>query len=106
MILGIPVQSPAAYFGCFRPPEPVVALAYVDQLQRSDALAPSTLSHLREILNSAATKLESERSDLGLVNRFKSAIKELNSNVVSKDEITNRRIDELTKTLKGIAKRL
>jgi uncharacterized protein (DUF305 family) len=98
--------NPQQQFPVSWPAKPIIALAYLDQLQRSEALPAATISNLKQMLNSASTELNSGRSDPSLVKQFKSAIKELNNNVVSKDEITNRRIDELTKTLKGIAKGL
>jgi len=100
------VFNPQQQFPVSWPAEPVVALAYMDQLQRSDALMPKTVSNLTEILNKASTKLESGQSDRSLGKRFKSAAKDLSKNITSKDEATNKRIDGLAKTLKGIAKRL
>ena len=100
------VFNPQQQFPVSWPAEPVVALAYIDQLQRSGALNSSTVSHLTEILNSASMKLESGQSDRGLVKQFKSATKKLSGNILSKDEATNKRIDGLAKTLTGIAKRL
>lgn len=95
--------NPQQQFPVSWPAAPVVALAYIDQLQRSGALMPSTISILTEILDSASEKLESGQSDLDLAKKFQVAAKELNSNIINKDETKNKRIDELAKTLKGIA---
>ncbi len=98
--------NPQQQFPVSWPAEPVVALAYMDQLQRSDALMPSTVSHLTKILNRASTKLESGQSDHALMKQLKSAAKELTKNIASKDEATNKRVDALASTLRGIARRL
>ena len=100
------VFNPQQQFPVSWPANPVIALAYMDQLQRSEALTPATVTNLTEILNSASTKLENGQSDRGLEKQFKSAAKELNRNITSKDEATNKQIGGLANTLKGIAKRL
>lgn len=96
--------NPQQQFRVTWPAEPVVARAYIDQLERSQALSQSLIAELREALDRADSKLEENASDPDLATRLESFVKDLNQD--SGDAVTQKRKAELTGTLNGIAAKL
>jgi uncharacterized protein (DUF305 family) len=86
------------------PSEPVVASAYVDQLERAGALAKPLLAQLREALDSAASELEAGGRNEPLAARLVE-LAGIGADS-SGDPATLPRRSALAATLKGIAARL
>ena len=78
-----------------------MARAYIDQLQRSEALAASLVAELDMALDRSAARVEDDARDADLAARLESLAAELNMD--SGDAVTNRRMDALAETLGGIA---
>ena len=87
------------------PAEPVVARAYLDQLERSNGLSGSTAADLGAALDSAASTLARDERDRNLAGRFEEFAKSLNKEE-SGDAATVKRRAALAETLGGIAARL
>ena len=98
------VFNPQQQFKVSWPAEPVVALAYVDQLERGGGLAKPLLVDLREALASAALELEADRRNEALATRL-AALAEAGAQG-SDDAATRQRRAALAETLRGIAGRL
>ncbi|MGD8340306.1 MAG: DUF305 domain-containing protein [Gammaproteobacteria bacterium] len=98
------VFNPQQQYPVTWPAVPVVARAYVDQLERDDALPRSTRSDLNQALRRAASRLEDERQDPELATRLESLAASLST--TSQDAATVMRFDALIETLGGIAERL
>ncbi len=98
------VFNPQQQFRVTWPADPVVARAYIDQLQRSNTLSPSSLADLNTALDNAASLLEGGGSDKDLAKRLKSLAGNLNSD--SADAIARKQLTALGKTLNDIAARL
>lgn len=84
--------------------EPVIALAYLDQLERSASLADETLRDLRRLLNQAARRLDRGRSDAELAEQldtFSSSVA-----AISGDTLTEKRSAALLSVLDGVANAL
>jgi uncharacterized protein (DUF305 family) len=96
--------NPQQQFRVTWPAEPVVARAYIDQLQRSDTLSAATLSDLGAALDRSASQLEDGARDDELATRLESLAADLDEE--SGDAITNKRQAALSETLGGIAARL
>ncbi len=96
--------NPQQQFKVTWPPEPVVARAYIDQLERSDTLSTSAVADLTAALVRAAPALEDGARDEDLAARLESLAADLNDD--SGDAITNKRRAALSETLDGIARRL
>jgi uncharacterized protein (DUF305 family) len=96
--------NPQQQFRVTWPAEPVVARAYVDQLERAASLPASTVSELRAALDRADAKLESGDRDARLADRLESFAERLGSGG-GKDVPKTRRA-ELAGTLAKIAARL
>jgi hypothetical protein len=86
------------------PDHPVVARAYMDQLQRSQALPPSTQADLNAALDQASTRLDAGAKDPQLATRIEASAKGLSA--TSSDAATAKRTTALRDTLTGIAARL
>ena len=86
------------------PADPIVARAYMDQLQRSNSLSDSLLADLDTALDSANAPLQAGDSDKKLGRKLDSLAKTLKKD--SGDAITTRQRTELAGTLQGIAARL
>ena len=86
------------------PADPVVARAYMDQLQRSNSLSDSFKKDLDAALESASAPLEAGERDKRLGRKLESLAKTLKKD--SGDAITTRQRTELAGTLSGIAARL
>ena len=96
--------NPQQQFRVTWPAEPVVARAYIDQLERSEALSASTVADLNAALDRSASRLEDDARDDELATRLESLAAELNDG--NSDAITNKRRAALSETLGGIAARL
>ena len=86
------------------PAEPVVAKAYMDQLQRNRALSQSSVDQLNSVLDEAAFALEQKSRDAGLSSRLDSLAATLTENVA--EGIIGTRQTRLAETLAGIAAKL
>jgi uncharacterized protein (DUF305 family) len=96
--------NPQQQFQVTWPAEPVVAGAYIDQLQRGDGLSQMMLADLNKALERSAEQLESGTSDEGLAKNLEMLSMALND--TGGDAITNKRRAGLSETLNGIAARL
>ncbi len=96
--------NPQQQFRVTWPAEPVVARAYIDQLQRSDTLSASLVADLNAALDHSASQLEDGARDDELATRLESLAADLDEE--SGDAITNKRQAALSETLGGIAARL
>jgi uncharacterized protein (DUF305 family) len=98
------VFNPQQQFQVSWPAEPVVARAYVDQLERSDSLSSSIVADLTTALDSSAAKLQGGARDKSLANELDSFAVDLS--VDSDGSMTGKRQVALAETLSGIAARL
>jgi hypothetical protein len=96
------VFNPQQQFPVRWPAVPVVALAYVDQLQRSGRIPESQVANLLEILDRAGTVLSSGTSDPQLATELLSLASALE--VPGDDATENQRRVALAETLAGIAR--
>ncbi len=96
--------NPQQQFRVTWPAEPVVARAYIDQLERSSSLSKSFVTDLTAALDRSQSLLEDGARDKDLAKRLQSLAKTLN--VKSGDTMTKKRRAGLGETLKGIAARL
>jgi uncharacterized protein (DUF305 family) len=96
--------NPQQQFPVTWPADPVVARAYIDQLQRSDALSESGVTELTTALDNATAKLASGERDSALSKGLRSMAAKLK---VSSDSASAKKQQAgLRETLNGIAKRL
>jgi len=86
------------------PADPVVARAYLDQLERSGAQPGVPQAELRAALDSAAAQLREGVRDAGLAARLESLGQAVSSD--SGDRLATERRAALAETLSGIAARL
>ena len=91
------VFNPQQQFPVSWPASPVVALAYLDQLERDDALSASLVTDMRVALEGA----ESRTRDGKLADKLESIAAGLKDD--SGDGITKIRRTALAETLKGVA---
>jgi hypothetical protein len=96
--------NPQQQFKVTWPAEPVVARAYVDQLERSDSLSSSFVAGLTTALASSESKLQDGARDKSLANELDSFAADLSAD--SDDSMTGKRQISLAETLTGIAVRL
>jgi len=96
--------NPQQQFRVNWPAEPVVARAYLDQLERSEALSTSFVAELTAALDNSVSRLEDGARDKKLANRLESLSADLQED--SDDAIEKKRRAELAGTLNGIAARL
>ena len=96
--------NPQQQFRVTWPAEPVVARAYIDQLERSGALSESAMSDLNAALDGAASRLENGGRDRNLAARLETLAANLNAN--GGDAQTAKRRTALAGTLDGIAARI
>jgi hypothetical protein len=96
--------NPQQQFPVTWPDHPLVAQAYVDQLQRSQSLAPAAVAELTSALGLAASRLEARQADAGLASRLEALAAQLA--LSRQDPAGPRRLSALQKTLRGIAARL
>ena len=86
------------------PAEPVVARAYLDQLERSDALPASTIADVSEALGRAGSQLDRGVADKSLAKQLRALKAELA--IDGGDAASLMRRASLADTLEGIAERL
>lgn len=96
--------NPQQQFPVTWPADPVVARAYVDQLQRSRSLGASSVANLNTLLGQATTRLQSGGRDAQLAGRIDTAARSLKP--ATSDPAAARRTRALGETLAGIANRL
>lgn len=88
------------------PDEPVVARAYLDQLERSETLAADYIEELDTLLAEAQQRLDGDRSDRRVGDQLTRLAAELDERSSEHEGPTRRRLAELAGTLTGIAERL
>lgn len=88
------------------PAEPVVALAYMDQLRRSGALSAAQDSSLASALNSASDVLANGGSDADVASQLESLAASLQGEAESRSGYTQTRYVALHDTVSRIAERL
>jgi hypothetical protein len=98
------VFNPQQQFRVDWPDEPVVARAYVDQLERGKAVTATLVADVRAALDRVELQLEKGARDKSLSSKLKSLAKDLSKG--GGDATTMKRRAGLTKTLNGIAVRL
>ncbi|MEM8767591.1 MAG: DUF305 domain-containing protein [Pseudomonadota bacterium] len=86
------------------PADPMVAFAFLDQLERSSGLDADTMTEVRTLLDEAGTKLATGSRDRGLARRLDGAAE--GARKAESAGIDARRTAELADTLNGIAERL
>jgi len=96
--------NPQQQFRVRWPAEPVVARAYLDQLERSESIEDSTVAEMTSALERAATRLGNGGRDEKLAARLESLAAELEGD--EGEGVTARRRAGLAGTLGGIAARL
>ncbi|HEY0115871.1 MAG TPA: DUF305 domain-containing protein [Allosphingosinicella sp.] len=96
--------NPQQQFPVTWPDHPAVALAYVDQLQRSQALSARAAADLTQALGQAGAPVDARRADRRLAGRIEALATNLAS--TGGDAAATRRISALRETLRGIAARL
>lgn len=96
--------NPQQQFPITWPPVPVVARAYIDQLQRVNALDDELGSRLATALNQAEAALDSGKSIRGVASDLQTLAKDVRKTKTSGSASLQR--DALATTLAGIAKRL
>lgn len=97
------VFNPQQQFRVTWPAEPVVAMAYLDQLERTGAMNAADISAMRSTLEQAKESLADGSGDMGLAETLQSMAGGLSG---SADAATNARLSSLGETLNGIAARL
>ncbi|MBO6504137.1 MAG: DUF305 domain-containing protein [Kordiimonadaceae bacterium] len=91
------IFNPQQQFQVTWPAEPVVAMAYLDQMERSGAMDADTLSAMRAALGQAQASLDSGNGDMGLAENLQSMAGGLGD---------SSRATALGETLMGIAAKL
>ena len=86
------------------PAEPVVALAYLDQLERQSALDEATLAEIRGLLGETALALETGSGNPSLALRLEALAAGLDAG--AGDAVSGKRLAALQRSLGGIAPRL
>ena len=97
--------NPQQQFPVSWPDHPVVALAYLDQLQRSGAVAPADVSGLRGALAAARSDVDAKRRNPALASQIDGLARGLKA-PASADAATSGRESALRKTLSGITAQL
>jgi len=98
------VFNPQQQFRVDWPDEPVVARAYIDQLERGKVLSATFLADVRMALDLADSQLQKGARDKSLAAKLKSLAKDAKKG--SGDAMTMNRRSALAQTLNGIASRL
>ena len=96
--------NPQQQFRVTWPAEPVVARAYIDQLERSNSLTAATVAELNAVLDRSASRLEEGARDEALATRLESLAADLEDD--SGNAITIKRRTALSETMDGIAARI
>jgi hypothetical protein len=98
------VFNPQQQFSVSWPAEPVVARAYLGQLERGDGLAAATLAEVTDALAAAERALASGDADKGLARSMKKLAKSIGRDDGS--DAAGRQRAGLAETLDGIAERV
>ena len=98
------VFNPQQQFPVTWPDEPVVARAYLDQLERSGTITESYKADLTAALDRAETQLKDGGRDKALAKKLKSLAPKVATG--DGDAVTRKRQAALVETLRGIAARL
>ena len=98
------IFNPQQQFRVGWPAEPVVARAYLDQLERGKELSASVSSDLTAALDRATSQLEKGTRDAQLAARLEALAATVTA--ASGDDVTAQRRVALARTLDGIAARL
>jgi uncharacterized protein (DUF305 family) len=98
------VFNPQQQFPVTWPAEPVVARAYLDQLERSKSVSDTLLADLVTALDDSAAKLQDGATDKKLSKKLKSLAASVKKG--GGDAVTEKRRAALADTLGGIAARL
>jgi hypothetical protein len=93
--------NPQQQFEVTWPADPVVAHAYLDQLQRDAAVTPAAAAELSKALDDAAAKRGAGASDKGLARTLDTLAKSVATG--GGNAVTERRRKGLAQTLTGIA---
>lgn len=96
--------NPQQQFPVTWPADPVIARAYMDQLDRSDAMPEQMAKDLHAALEAAETHLAAKTVDADLSKELKTLAANLTSNEA--DAATAKRLSALGGTLKGISAKL
>ena len=96
--------NPQQQFPVSWPAKPVVARAYLDQLERSNLVAPWLVSELSAALDKSESLLETAEQDKALADKLETLSATVESG--SGDALVSRRQAGLAGTLQGIARRL
>ena len=95
------VFNPQQQFPVTWPDHPVVALAYLDQLQRSGAVAPDEVAGLRQALEAAKADVNGRRRNPALASQIDAQSASVRQGAAA-DAITAQREAALRKTLRGV----
>lgn len=95
--------NPQQQFSVSWPADPVIALAYIDQLERNVALSAERVSELRAALDDATVTLNSRETDADLSETLQTMAANLET---SADASTSEKQSALRDTLNAIAERL
>lgn len=98
------IFNPQQQFRVTWPAEPIVARAYIDQLNRSESLDEAINNDLNTVLDAAVVALEKGGSDRSLARTLKKLAKSVDDG--SGDAPSMKRRSALADTLQGIAARL
>ncbi|MFV8782025.1 DUF305 domain-containing protein [Microbulbifer sp. SA54] len=99
--------NPQQQFPVTWPDKPIVAKAYLDQLQRSHSLPESMASELADVLSNSAALLDGSAKDSKLANRLTVLASSAELIKSTNDDMqASKRSKALTETVHGIAKAL
>lgn len=99
--------NPQQQFTITWPYEPVIARAYMDQLQRSQTLTKSMITKLNSTLDAADTRLKAGKSDAAVARQLRRLATDVSKeSKTAKNPTTKSQQKSLSTTLKEIAKRL
>jgi len=98
------VFNPQQQFPVTWPAVPVVAMAYVDQLERAEVLQRPLARDLNRALGRSESQIDRARTDSDLAADLEALVMQINS--ASNDATTNRRLLALSETIDVIADRL
>ena len=96
--------NPQQQFPVTWPDHPLVALAYVDQLNRTQAVVAAALADLTRALGNASSRLEARQADPALASRLDALAEQLQ--LARQDQAAQKRLSALRQTLRGIAAKL
>ena len=86
------------------PDHPVVALAYLDQLERSGAVTPAATASLRQALTQASARINARSKDGALAGQLRQLAGALNP--AGSDAATAKRLAALRHTIQGVSGQL